>query len=41
MILNLKSKIENLKSLGDSPERAGQSGQDHQIILDFRLPILD
>ena len=35
------SKIENLKWLGDSTNRAGAGGSSHQVILDFRLPILD
>jgi hypothetical protein len=38
---NPKSAIENLKSQGDSAQRAGAGGQGDQIILDFRLPIFD
>jgi hypothetical protein len=41
MIRNLKSAIQNPKSLGDSAQCAGAGGQGHQIILDFRFSILD
>jgi hypothetical protein len=37
MIRNLKSAIQNPKSLGDSAQCAGAGGQGHQIILDFRF----
>jgi hypothetical protein len=34
MTSNLKSKIENLKSVGDPAERAGESRQSHQVKWD-------
>jgi hypothetical protein len=33
MIRNLKSAIQNPKSLGGSAQRAGESGQSHQMTV--------